>query len=143
MPEESQTEPPELDANTALAQHRTTLALERTLLSWVRTAFASVTAAIAINRLLATEQFLESASSEVWIPAAEYGSVVLSLATTLLLTMATSQYVRQSRAVGAATGTPSPISWPAILASILVIAIGGIGSLLMIITTLWQPILVP
>jgi uncharacterized membrane protein YidH (DUF202 family) len=122
------------DANTRLAQHRTVLALERTLLAWVRTAFASITAAIAINRVLASPSATTFRWDSLWQSSAHIGSLLLSISTTLLLILATWQYIKQSHRIGRETQSCSEISWPAVFASLLVILIGCVGSVLMIIT---------
>ncbi|MEZ6088874.1 MAG: DUF202 domain-containing protein [Pirellulaceae bacterium] len=130
LPEKSST----VDPATALAQQRTELALERTLLAWVRTAFAFISAAVALNRLLVSDAAAGYFDDPVWQRTAWIVSVLLCCMTALLLLCATVQYVSQCRHIGSITDQPSRVSWPSLLASGLVIAMGVIaGGLILLI----------
>jgi uncharacterized membrane protein YidH (DUF202 family) len=121
------------DQNTKLAHIRTELAMERTLLAWVRTGFAFISAAVALDRILIAEPSFAVFPSSDWTSIAWMVSAFISVTTTLLLIVATFQYLAQGKRVTAITEDRFQISWPTVIGAYLVIALGLVASSLLLI----------
>ena len=121
------------DPRVDLALKRTEWALERTQLAWVRTAFVIMTTGLTLDKgitALAQAQLLEGRQ---WVFGGHVGGVLLAIAASVLLAVATVGYVRNTRELHRSSDHGSERS-PAVLPlSILVVLLGATVAVLLIL----------
>ncbi len=125
-----------LDMTTQLAQHRTELAIERTHLAWVRTSFALITAAVAINRAIASDILNTDMLSDFWRFAGIYGGIVLAIVASLGLFVASIQAAQQRKTIRCFDDVTYHSPWPSFILAITIMIVGLIASVLMTLDAL-------
>ena len=114
----------ELDAALELALTRTELASDRTLLAWIRTALTLMAAGIAYDKgfqLLHNERLAEGTA---WVRSAHFGGILVTIASTLLLALATFKHFRLARSLAASRRTGLGRAIPSLLGAVVVIVLG-------------------
>jgi inner membrane protein YidH len=121
------------DPRVYLALKRTEWALERTQLAWVRTAFVIMTTGLTLDKgitALAQAQLLEG---KQWVFGGHVGGVLLALAASVLLAVATVGYVGNTRELHR-SGNQYSKHVPSVLPlSILVVLLGATVAVLLIL----------
>lgn len=122
----------EIDPRLDLAVISTQLALDRTQLSWVRTVFAFMSAGLALDKGAEAMHRASVLAGTNWVRTSHAIAVVLTSASTLSLLLATYTYYQEARRLGQLKNTTVWLP-PVLFLSLLVIALGGTLSTLLLI----------
>lgn len=113
----------DVDPRVDLAVERTMLALERTQLAWVRTVLTLITAGIAIDKVHEARIIAGIA----WQKNAHMAGLLLTIAGTALITLATILYMIRIHKLSLMRGKKTTLLQPGILISIFMIVIGALA----------------
>ena len=111
---------------------RTELALDRTQLAWMLTAFTLITAGLAIDKVAAALHEARGLAGTNWLNGSHVMGIGLTVAATVFLAIASVVYYQQARALARLMGAEPPLLPLALLVSLLVILLGGIGAIFML-----------
>ena len=120
------------DRRTQLAALRTTLALDRTLLAWVRTALSLMAGGIAFDQ---GARLLHEARLKTGTALLQSGHTIgicVTIMSTALIAAAAWMYRRDLRTVTAMLQQPLPSISSSLLAAVLVMILGVLGTAVLI-----------
>lgn len=120
------------DPRVDLAVIRTELALDRTQLAWVRTAFTFITAGLAIDKGAEALHQARVLAGTNWVNGSHIAGLVLTMASTFFLVIASILYYQQARELARIKGVTPPWLPLALLMSLLVVLLGVALSALML-----------
>jgi putative membrane protein len=124
----------ELDEALELAFTRTELASDRTLLAWIRTALTLMAAGIAYDKGFRLLHERRLAEGTAWVTSAHFAGVLVTIASTLLLAMATVRHLVLCRHLAGARSKSLGWAMPSLLGAMLVIGLGCAVAVILITT---------
>ena len=112
------------DPRIDLAVERTILALVRTQLAWIRTIITLMTAGLAIDKGFAALHEARLISGDAWIKNGHLAGLVMTISGTLMIIIATINYVMGLKALNEMKGTKRKLFDPGLILSLIITAIG-------------------
>lgn len=120
-----------LDPRVDLAVERTEFAAERTQLAWIRTNLALLGSGVALDKGIEAVHKARIESGDALVQNAHMIGLYLSTAATVLMIFTTWNYMHRSRKLAQMKGAKPVLILPGELASILIIILGVVVSLLL------------
>ncbi len=122
------------DERTHLAAIRTVLALDRTLLAWARTAISLMAAGVAFDKGARLFHEARVQAGTAFVNSSHAIGITVSAAGTVLIAVAIWGYLRDLRTVGEMLPKPPTRLQPSLFASLLVMALGVLATVVMILS---------
>jgi uncharacterized membrane protein YidH (DUF202 family) len=118
------------DPRVDLAVERTEYALERTQLAWIRTVITLLASGVALDKGIQAVHQARIGSGDALVKNAHMIGIYLSTIGTVLMLITTWKYMLRSRSLAKIKGARPALIPPAALASLLIIFLGIVVSLL-------------
>lgn len=122
------------DPRVDLAIQRTEFALERTQLAWIRTTLAFIASGIGVDKGMEAIHDARLQSGNALFENAHIIGISLSIAATVLLLLVTLFYISRSRKLARMKAVKPMLLPPGTAASLLIILLGTVISVLLLIT---------
>jgi uncharacterized membrane protein YidH (DUF202 family) len=118
------------DPRVDLAVERTEYALERTQLAWIRTVIGFLASGVGLDKGIQAAHQARIESGDAFVKNAHMIGIYLSVSGTALMIITTWKYILRARSLAKIKGAKPALIPPAALASLLIIFLGIVVSLL-------------